>query len=397
MFKRKLYSSVLLFCGLFFSVFAYADDEIPAYRLGASPPTIFQPAPGFDGAPDLPASIDLSAWAAPIGNQGDVGSCVAWAIVHGMLGWYANRYGGPAAPRQGFYFAPMYVYSQVNLGAAQGQDRGTATAMDAMSLLASQGVDTQSHYNKTESPLAADYFKGDFDWKTQPTADEIANAAQYRIGGYNTLFAYPAASGLTARANGIYAIKAALAASQPVAITMRIGWDFFKLAPYQLYDDTSIYPGYHEVLAVGYDQQGLLLQNSWGTGWGTAGFARMAWATVDRNVIEANIILPPSSAPSIVEPFSQATLSGTIKLAAVQGFNPNARSLTFWVDGPAASSAASCVNSLCITMLDTMKLQLANGPHIVEARTYDAAGAFLERSPPVVFNLLNDHSPPVVH
>lgn len=35
--------------------------------------------------------------------------------------------------------------------------------------------------------------------------------------------------------------------------------------------------GYHELTFIGYDPQGVLFQNSWGTGWGDGGFGRFAW------------------------------------------------------------------------------------------------------------------------
>lgn len=35
----------------------------------------------------LPASADLRQWAVTPGDQGQVGSCVTWAIDYAMLGW----------------------------------------------------------------------------------------------------------------------------------------------------------------------------------------------------------------------------------------------------------------------------------------------------------------------
>lgn len=35
--------------------------------------------------------------------------------------------------------------------------------------------------------------------------------------------------------------------------------------------------GYHEIHLVGYDDQGVLVQNSWGTWWGDGGFCRLSW------------------------------------------------------------------------------------------------------------------------
>src|SRR5262245_9298265 len=41
----------------------------------------------------LPVSVNLRNYAVPVGNQGAVGSCVAWAIDYAMLGWYSKKAG----------------------------------------------------------------------------------------------------------------------------------------------------------------------------------------------------------------------------------------------------------------------------------------------------------------
>lgn len=35
--------------------------------------------------------------------------------------------------------------------------------------------------------------------------------------------------------------------------------------------------GYHAIAAIGYDERGIKIQNSWGTGWGDGGFAILLW------------------------------------------------------------------------------------------------------------------------
>src|SRR6478735_4692653 len=153
----------------------------------------------------LPASVDLTADAVPVGDQGATSSCVGWALAHTLLGWYSNHVGRPGQP-----FAPMYVYSQIN----GGKDAG-AKVRDGLWLLYNQGVDT-----------AADYWQGSSDWQTQPDAAEHAAAAPFRISGYSMLFERPSL-GAGGGAMGATAIKTRLAAGQPVVITIneRPGFD----------------------------------------------------------------------------------------------------------------------------------------------------------------------------
>src|SRR5690349_1091069 len=41
----------------------------------------------------LPASVDLSQWAMPVGDQGQVGSCAAWATDYSAMGYWMNKQG----------------------------------------------------------------------------------------------------------------------------------------------------------------------------------------------------------------------------------------------------------------------------------------------------------------
>lgn len=255
---------------------------IASHGLGAHRPTArLAPRPARFSALDvLPVSVDLKQWAVPPGNQGQVGSCVAWAIDYGMLGWY-SKYSG----RAGQPFAPMYTYSQINGGVD-----GGSYPTDALEIAKTQGNDTRAHYTH-----------GDYDWRTKPTAAEKANAANYKIKSYTTLFM---GSGQAANST---LIKQALSTKHPVAITMavRSGFDYLGANPAAVDDDiSSSIRGYHEVLALGYDAAGLIIENSWGTGWANGGFGRLSWRVVQKDVWEADIIdgfaTPPAPAPPTV-------------------------------------------------------------------------------------------------
>jgi hypothetical protein len=233
----------------------------------------------------LPDAVDLSQWAVPAGNQGTTNSCVAWAIAHGLMGWYAKHLNMEETA-----FAPMYIYSQINvsymysynpqyvLSACRTQsltDCGAFTR-DGLQLTMEQGVDTQSSYLP----------QGTNNWTDQPTAAQRANAVNYKFGRWNILFSGEIdATGI----NRETAIKTALTNSHPVVIGMRVRAGFYDLSPTNTLDtDTTSYSiGNHAMLAVGYDKDGLLLQNSWGNGWGSDGFGRVSWAVVRQDVFEA--------------------------------------------------------------------------------------------------------------
>jgi C1A family cysteine protease len=259
-----------------------------------------------------PTSVDLTPYAVPVGDQGQVGSCVAWAIAHGMMGWYANKYGMPTND-----FAPMYMYSQINVGKSYSppQDQGSYPT-DGMSLASTQGDDASS-----------DYGQGAYDWTTQPTAAQHANAANYKLTGYTTLFANDAGLGGSALQ---VSIQNALAAGQPVAIGFPVRPGFDALSTTNLLDTDTTGPirGYHEVLALGYDANGLLIQNQWGTAWGNHGYGRLGWNVVTNDIIEADVAngwASPAIAntKAVSTSATQENITATVRSATSNSVNVN--------------------------------------------------------------------------
>lgn len=227
----------------------------------------------------LPASVDLSPYSAPVGDQGQVGSCVTWAIDYAMLGWYSIHDNVPGQP-----FNPMYTYSQIH--ANNSPSGGGSRPVDALKIALQQGNDTMAHYSHTTT-----------DFRSKPNDAERANAANHKISGYQTLFALRHGGG----AIGVAAIQAALAAGKPVAIgiPIRAGFIYMGHTATALDDDNrGRIRGYHEILATGYDQLGLWIQNSWGPSWGKGGYGRLSWRVVASDVFEAETISGFASAPT---------------------------------------------------------------------------------------------------
>jgi C1A family cysteine protease len=246
----------------------------------------------------VPASVDLRQWAMPIADQKKLYSCTTWAIDYAMLGWYARRDGISGAP-----FAPMYTYSQINHGVDAGSQ-----PVDALNVAMTQGTDTQ-----------ADYAQGNYDWQTQPTAAEHANAANYKISGYQTLFSGSSGQGTPA----INALENALSAGKPVAIAMQARTGFENLRAGTVdQDNTGTIAGGHAVLALGYDSQGLLIQNSWNTTWGDAGYGRIGWNVVGTDVYAAYTIADlVASTNNNTNDNTAAVAMGAVNVAVAPGYH----------------------------------------------------------------------------
>ncbi|MFA9957433.1 C1 family peptidase [Xanthomonas euvesicatoria] len=250
-----------------------ATAQAAVHGMGLKPSSLMQPVTPLFGTASvstpLPARVDLTAWAITPGDQGQVDACVSWATAHTLTGWYAN------ANRQAqTRFAPMYLYSQVNGGVDEG-----STLEAPLQIALAQGIDTEQHYSW-----------GNYDWKHQPTAADRANAARnptpYRH--YTVLY--------SGRGNGgsalIQQIKLALVSSTPVAIGFYVRQGFEDLtAQNQVdYDTTTPILGGHAVIALGYDSEGLIVENSWGTAWGNKGFGKLSWSVVAKDVIGADVV-----------------------------------------------------------------------------------------------------------
>ena len=247
----------------------------------------------------LPASVDLSQYAPPVGDQGNVLSCVSWATGYGLRGWYAKRdgyYPAGGAGNTGSY-EPMYLYSQI----VQGQNVGTSFSAN-LSLLQG-GIDTR-----------ADYTQGDYNYTTLPTSAETTNASHIKLASYQDV------SG----SNLQNWIETTLAGGNPVAV---------GLPDYPEFDNASASNplvglpkpgetsrGNHAVAAFKYDANGLWIENSWGTSYGQNGWSELSWSFVNQYVFEAVSeapLMPGGTVPNVIYQWSSSA-SSALRAA---GFN----------------------------------------------------------------------------
>jgi hypothetical protein len=248
-------------------------------------------------ATSLPASVDLTKFAPPAGNQGSIGSCASWATTYTAMGYWLRRDGRP-----GFPLAPMYAYSQLT----GGHDVGTSIGGN-LGLAMGQGIDTLS-----------DYPQGNYDYKDLPTPSEKQNAKQWTLSSF---------TGVTHSKAGI---EAALAAGTPVVLGIKVYANFMSLGA-STWNYTKVrgsFVGRHAITALGYDATGVTVENSWGAGWGKSGFAHLSWAFVTGgNTFEAWAVHDlASAAPQMsitsVQPSVGSTAGGQTVTIAGTNFPP---------------------------------------------------------------------------
>jgi hypothetical protein len=241
------------------------------------------------GATTLPASVDLRASAPAVGDQGQVSSCVAWTVGYSIMGYYANTTKAAGAP-----YAPLYLYLQaLNGGTAPNDGLSPETALKVAT---SSGVDTQ-----------VDYPQGTTNYKVKPTAAQIANAANYKVTSWTTLW-----SGGNQGTAAESRVKQSLAAGQPVGLGIPVYSDFENLKSGTLYNTTSGQNlGGHMVTIFGYDSEGVWIRNQWGTSWGTKGDAHLSWNFVDKAALGAYTVAGIKTPAGTTTPTTPTTTPST--------------------------------------------------------------------------------------
>ena len=265
-----------------------------------------------------PSSVDLSAWVAPVGNQGQVGSCASWATGYYYRYWLRNHAYGETST-----YAPMYLYAQI----AQGNWAAGSTFPDNFGIMEAQGIDR-----------SADYPQGDYDYTTQPTAAEVAAAAAYKITSYRWVF-------FGANAGNQAAIEATLAAGQPMVIGIPVYDNFMWAGPSSSLigvptADMSYWGG-HALFAAKYDASGVWVENSWGTGWGSHGWGELSWAFVDQYASEGwTMAADPARAPGTASHLTVAIAANPFPAGGNRSVTVKAGLAPFsWTPKIAAASA----------------------------------------------------------
>jgi len=226
-------------------------------------------------AASLPASADLRAWCSPIENQGSLGSCTANAGV-GVVEYFENRAFG-----KHINASRLFLYKATRNMLHWTGDTGAflRSTMGAMALF---GVPPEEYWK---------YVVADFD--REPPAFCYAFAQNYQAINYYRLDTPGTATGAL-----LTAIMTNLAAGLPAMFGFTVYSSYTQAAttgeiPYPAPGERIV--GGHAIVAVGYDNNkriknsnpkaaatkgALLIRNSWGTGWGSAGYGWLPYEYV---------------------------------------------------------------------------------------------------------------------
>jgi C1A family cysteine protease len=240
------------------------DAELPLYEEDGAFPGIGIMANKKGQA----AKVDLRSFASPIRNQGNMGSCTAFAGT-GLMEMVLNIKGAKAAGKKVKHLSPLFFYYAERQAMEESGDSPKATKNDtgASSGLAATTAIKVGAVREEDAPYKDG--KPGIAWKPSPELFEAAGEYKFKS---------------KKRINTIQGMKAALAAKKPFVF----GLVLYKSHMTEAVAKTGDLPlpakgediiGGHAVVCVGYDdaKQAFIVRNSWGTGWGDKGYFYMPY------------------------------------------------------------------------------------------------------------------------
>lgn len=207
-------------------------------------------AEGLLAVAKFPPTLDLRGYCQPVRDQGAQGACAAMA---GSAMKEAQEYKDYQLRE---YLSPQYIYNM--------RDNKTSSGMymrNLMKILNTYGVckETTYPYNSTATITKA----------------MTTEANKFRVRGYASIAT-------------IDGLKTALYTNGPAVIAVPV-YNYGSTMWNQLPGQTML--GGHAMCVVGYDATGFIIRNSWGSGWGNAGYTVFpyshwgkqweVWTTID--------------------------------------------------------------------------------------------------------------------
>ena len=201
----------------------------------------------------LPSSVDWrnnggGNFVSPIKNQGSCGSCWAFATTGALESKAMISFNTPGKPPN---LSEQIVVSCSGAGSCDG-----GYIDQASSFLSSTGTNKEVYYPYK----ATDGYclNASSDWTYRP----------YMFGSWSSV------------SQDLSALKSAIYSNGPVVVAMTVYTDFYYYSGGVYRATWGWLEGYHAILAVGYNDEGqyFIVKNSWGTGWGSSGYFKIAYS-----------------------------------------------------------------------------------------------------------------------
>lgn len=229
----------------------YEDFMVELFSTGVAP------IPEVEGAPYTVdwRNVRGISYVSPVKNQGACGSCWAFATTAGLESQFMMGTEG----------MPIDISEQILVSCSGAGSCSGGSSAAASDFIRNTGLPLETCFNYTATNNLCSNACLTWHEGTEKT---------YSINGWHS-----AKTSTTISANDI---RNALYAYGPVVATMYVYNDFFSYRSGVYSYTTGSFAGAHAVLAVGYDDalQAFIVKNSWGSGWGEAGYFMIAYSEV---------------------------------------------------------------------------------------------------------------------
>lgn len=218
-----------------------------------------------DQTGNLPASVDFSSKFPPIGDQGEYGTCVTWAVGYNLktaLNGIDNQWSASQLAQTSNQTSPKDLFYAVPSSQKGSNCNGTQfeSAMDQLISRGGASIATVPYSNL-----------GDCSQTTSSAWDQ--DAADNKLVNYRKIADYNNQASMT-----VENFKAYLAEGRPIAIGAKLGdrfmrWNSDAVLDYDTYQNPGMQHAYHAMVLAGYnDSKGAFkLMNTWGNSWGNQG------------------------------------------------------------------------------------------------------------------------------
>ena len=207
-----------------------------------------------------PAIVDYTEEMSPVRNQGEEGTCVAFASVVGVKEYHEKKELGHLIE-----LSPRYLYQLCKQLDGIPNQEGTYPRI-AMKALAEKGVCPEECW--PYQPYQTD----------SPCAGADGKALPFRIRTY-------------ARLSGIEEMERSLSVNGPFMAGVEVFSSWFEAGrgriPLPDPDETSM--GGHAICIMGYSREGsyFKFKNSWGIDWGDSGYGYLPYEYMNRHCLDA--------------------------------------------------------------------------------------------------------------
>lgn len=214
------------------------------------------------GSGSLPASVDLSAKFPPIGNQGQYGTCVAWACGYNLRSFlYKVDHPDANLSVTSNQFSPKDLFWAIPNSEKGSSCNGTQFEA-ALDVMVSRGIATMATVPYTSLGGCS----------SSPESGWTSNANQYKLLNYRKIQDFKNAN----------VLKQYLSEGKAVVFGAKLGdrfmeWNDGSIINYDTYNNPGMQHAYHAMILCGYDNSkgangAFRVVNSWGTNWGDNGY-----------------------------------------------------------------------------------------------------------------------------